>query len=361
MVDPFIAAAGPAPARGTESRWRQVALLAASSAVGDAQRAATGLAATLLALDHPAAAAVALERAGPDDPWARWWGVLAVGQSSGASGLAEALAAARAAEASGPDAREVARRLEDLHDELNALAGGPSERPRFSVLGHRARPDRRMLLGGRSSSAFLVDPGWDSVRLVRLGPSEGPALGNRAHQTFDEIIGAVRRGESGPGWTVPQDEPLTLDPESMLSALREDPAARDRRLVNLAREVAEERERLVDERAALAEERAMMAAERARRPRSRPAPVAPATPVSPVAVPRTADEALVLLGLASDAPPAEVERAYREEVTRCHPDRVAGLHPAIQGQAEGLTVALNAARDLLLGRVPRRPAQRARG
>ena len=36
MVDPFIAAAGPAPARGTESRWRQVALLAASSAIGDA-------------------------------------------------------------------------------------------------------------------------------------------------------------------------------------------------------------------------------------------------------------------------------------------------------------------------------------
>ncbi|MBJ7457092.1 MAG: hypothetical protein JHC74_13635, partial [Thermoleophilia bacterium] len=83
-------------------------------------------------------------------------------------------------------------------------------------------------------------------------------------------------------------------------------------------------------------------------------------PVSAVAVPRTAAEALALLGLASDAPPAEVERAYREQVTRCHPDRVAGLHPAIQGQAEGLTVALNAARDLLLGRVVRRP-QRARG
>ncbi|MBJ7457346.1 MAG: hypothetical protein JHC74_14930, partial [Thermoleophilia bacterium] len=183
MVDPFIAAAGPAPARGTESRWRQVALLAASSAMGDAQRAATGLAATLLALDHPEAAAVALERADPDDPWARWWGVLAAGQSHGAEGLTEALAAARAVQAVGPDAREVARRLEDLDEEITALAGGSAERPRFSVLGHRARPERRMLIGGRSSSAFLVDPGWDSLRLVRLAPSEGPSLGNRAHQT----------------------------------------------------------------------------------------------------------------------------------------------------------------------------------
>lgn len=361
MVDPFIAAAGPAPARGTESRWRQVALLAASSAMGDPQRAATGLAATLLALDHPAAAAVALERADPGDPWARWWGVLAAGQSHGAEGLAEALAAARAVQAVGPDAREVARRLEDLDEEIAALAGGSAGRPRFAVLGHRARPERRMLIGGRSSSAFLVDPGWDSLRLVRLAPSEGPSLGNRAHQTLPEIIDAVRRGESGPGWTVPGDEPQSIDPESMLAGLREDPAVRDRRLVSLAREVAEERERLVDERAALAEERARMAAERARRPRSRPAPKTGSAPVSALAVPRTAAEALALLGVASDAPPAEVERAYREQITRCHPDRVAGLHPAIQGQAEGLTVALNAARDLLLGRVVRRPAQRARG
>jgi curved DNA-binding protein CbpA len=80
-----------------------------------------------------------------------------------------------------------------------------------------------------------------------------------------------------------------------------------------------------------------------------------------VAVPRTAAEAADLLGVAAGAPAAEVERAYRDQVTRCHPDRVAGLHPTIRGQAEGLTVALNAARDLLLGRVPRRKAQRASG
>ena len=360
MVDPFITAAGPAPARGTEGRWRQVALLAASSAIGDTPRAATGLAAALLSLDHPAAAAVALERADPDDPWARWWGVLAVGQSSRAEGLRAALDAARAAPAQGPDAREVARRLEDLDRELVALEGGPDEGARFALLGHRARPERRILLGGRSSSAFLVEPGWDDLTLVRLAPSEGPSLGNRAHLALLEVIAAVRRGEAGPGWSVVDDEPLTLDPEAMLSALREDPAARDRRLVTLAREVAEERERLMDERAALAEERAMLAAERARRATARPA-AAPRPVASPVAVPRTAEEAAALLGVPRGAPATEVERAYRDQVTRCHPDRVAGLHPAIRGQAEGLTVALNAARDLMLGRAPVRRAQRASG
>jgi hypothetical protein len=361
VIDPFIAAAGPAPARGTESRWRQVALLSASAAMGDSPRAAAGLAATLLALDHPAAASVVLERADADDPWARWWRVLAAGQASGANGLAEALEAARRAPAEGPDGREVARRLDDLADELSALAGDEAATARFTILGHRARPRRRVLLAGRSSAAFLIEPGWESVRLVRLGPSEGPALGNRAHMTMLEIIAAIRRGEAGPGWEVAGDEPQELDPQAMLVALREDPAARDRRLVRLAQEVADERERLVEERAALAEERASIAAERTRRKRVRPV----AEPVSAAAVevrvPRSPGEAAALLGVGAGAAPAEVDRAYRDQVLRCHPDRVAGLHPAIRGQAEGLTVALNAARDLLLGRVPPRRAQRASG
>lgn len=362
MVDPFIAAAGPAPARGTESRWRQVALLAASSAIGDTPRAATGLAAALLALDHPAAAGLALERAGADDPWARWWRVLAAGQSEGAEGLRDALDAARAAEPEGPDGREVARRLDDLLRELTALGGGPDGGARFALLGHRARPERRILLAGRSSAAFLVDPGWDELTLVRLAPSEGPSLGNRAHMGLADVIAAVRRGEAGPGWTVPGDAPEALEPEVMLAGLREDPSVRDRRLVDLAREVAEERERLMDERAALAEERATLAAERARRARARSSAGARPRPVAnPVAVPRTAEDAAALLGLEPGAPAGDVERAYREQVTRCHPDRVAGLHPTIRGQAEGLTVALNAARDLLLGRVPARRAQRASG
>jgi hypothetical protein len=360
VIDPFIAAAGPAPAHGTEGRWRQVALLAASSAMGDSPRAAAALAATLLALDHPAAAAVALQRAEADDPWARWWAVLAAGQSGDAAGRDAALAAALDAPAEGPDGREVARRLGDLRDELAALSGGEDPGGRFAILGHRARPRRRVLLAGRSSAAFIIEPGWESVRLVRLGPSEGPALGNRAHAGLLEVIAAIRRGDAGPGWEVPNDRPGDLDPEAMLGALREDPASRDRRLMSLAREVAEERERLVEERAALAEERASMAAERARRQRVRPVPPPPARN-GEVALPRSPDEAAALLGLEAGAPAAEVDRAYRDQVSRCHPDRVAGLHPAIRGQAEGLTVALNAARDLLLGRVPRRRAQRASG
>jgi DnaJ-domain-containing protein 1 len=359
VIDPFIAAAGHAPARGTERRWRQVALLAASSAMGDSPRAATGLAATLLALDHPAAAAVALSRAGDDDPWIRWWGVLAAGQAADGPGRDKALAAALGAPAEGPDGREVARRLDDLADELAALEGADDRGARFAILGHRARPRRRVLLAGRSSAAFIIEPGWESVRLVRLGPSEGPALGNRAHSSLTEVIGAIRRGDAGPGWDVPDDRPADLDPEAMLGALREDPAARDRRLVTLAREVAEERERLMEERAALAEERASIAAERSRRRRVRPVPPPPQN--GQVPLPRSADEAAALLGLDAGAPPGEVDRAYRDQVSRCHPDRVAGLHPAIRRQAEGLTVALNAARDLLLGRAPRRRAQRASG
>ena len=187
-------------------------------------------------------------------------------------GRDEALAAALGAPAEGPDGREVARRLEDLADELAALEGADDAGARFAILGHRARPRRRVLLAGRSSAAFIIEPGWESVRLVRLGPSEGPALGNRAHMSLTEVIGAIRRGDAGPGWDVPDDRPADLDPEAMLGALREDPAARDRRLVALAREVAEERERLMEERAALAEERASMAAERSRRRRVRPVP-----------------------------------------------------------------------------------------
>jgi DnaJ-domain-containing protein 1 len=362
MPDPFIAAAGPAPARGTESRWRQVALLAASAALGDSAQAAAGLAATLLSLDHPEAAAAALRSAPADDPWARWWRVLAAGQSAGAEGLDEALAAALGEPAEGPDGREVVRRLADLQAELAAMRGGDPDPARFALLGHRPRPERRVVLGGRSSAAFLAEPGWDALRLVRLAPSEGPALGNRAHSTLAEVVSAVRRGEAGPGWTVPDDAPDDPDPEAMLAALREDPATRDRRLISLAREVAEERERLAAERAALMEERARVAADRARRRRVGPAPPPPpASASAQVAVPRTEAEASALLGLSRGVAPDEVERAYREQVSRCHPDRVAGLHPAIQGQAERLTVALNAARDLLLGRSPRRRPQRASG
>lgn len=359
--DRFLAAAGPVPARATDARWRQVALLSASSAMGDPARAATALATVLVALDLPHAARVALRQAAPDDSWAAWWGVLAAGQE----GDMEALATARhtaAAGVAGPDAREVRRRLSDLDIELSALAGEPDgDGARFSVLGHRAGPERRMLIGGRSSAVYLVDPGWDAVRLVRLGPADGVAVGNRALLAPAELIAAVRRGDSGPGWDVPGDTPAAFDPDALLSALREDVDVRDRRLVALAREVAEERERLREDRVRLAEDREAFelerASERMRRSRAATGPSAPAVPVG---IPRTAREALALLALPAGATPAQVERAWRDQVVRCHPDRVVDLHPDIRGRAEGLTVALNAARDLLLGVAPSR-ARRASG
>ena len=72
--------------------------------------------------------------------------------------------------------------------------------------------------------------------------------------------------------------------------------------------------------------------------------VAGATPV-----PTSRADAAALLEIAPDASAEEIERAFRAQIVRCHPDRVADLHPNIRGQAEGLTVALNAARELLLG------------
>ncbi|MFP5451274.1 MAG: hypothetical protein ACLGG9_05920 [Thermoleophilia bacterium] len=354
--DRFLAAAGPVPARGADARWRQVALLSASSAMGDPARAATSLAAVLAALDRPRAARVALAQAAGDDPWAIWWGVLTAGQEGDLDGFAEARRAAAAGDVAGPDAREVRRRLADLETEIAALAGDPGGAgARFSVLGHRARPERRMLIGGRSSAVYLVDPGWDAVRLVRLGPPEGTAVGNRALLAPEELIAAVRRGDAGPGWDVPDDAPPALDPDTLLGALREDVDVRDRRLVALAREVAEERERLREDRVRLAEDREAFelecASERMRR--SRAAGTAPPAGGA-VGIPRTARDALALLALPAGATPAQVERAWRRQVVRCHPDRVVDLHPDIQGRAQGLTVALNAARDLLLGAAPTR-------
>jgi curved DNA-binding protein CbpA len=45
-----------------------------------------------------------------------------------------------------------------------------------------------------------------------------------------------------------------------------------------------------------------------------------------------------------------VERAFRRQVVRCHPDRVAELHPELQARAADMTVALNTAREILLGK-----------
>jgi hypothetical protein len=273
VADPFLTAAGPAPARGAEDLWRQVALLGVSAAAYGAGGARAGLAAALLALDSPEEAETLALQARTEEPWARWWAVLATGQRGGPEALRAALADALAEPpAPGPDGREVARRLADLQTEVAELEGGAPAGARFTLLGHRPAPERRVLVGGRSSAAFLVDPEWEALRLVRLAPSEGPSGGNRAHLPLAEVIGQVRRGESGAGRTVPPDEPSPLRPAPMLEALREDPSTRDMRLIELAREVREERERLAGERLRLEEERAALQAETIRLRRRRATP-----------------------------------------------------------------------------------------
>lgn len=368
MSDEFLTQAGPAPARGDLDRWRQVALLGVSTAAFGDARARVGLAAALLALDCPNEAGPLLAHVATDDPWARWWTVLAVGQVPGSDGLAAALAAALAeVRPSGPDGREVARRLADLDAELAEIAGGAPGTARFTVLGHRARPERRALIGGRSSAVFLVDPAWEALRLVRLAPSDGPSTGNAAHLEFGEVLDAVRRGDAGPGRRVPDDDPGRLHPGPMLDALREDPATRDGRLLRLATEVRDERERLADERVRLAADRADLSDERAQFKRIRAAAAAStangrqstAARRQPSVVPKTAAEAAALLGVEVDASRTTVQRHWRDQVAKCHPDLVEGLHPALRQRAQDLAVALNAARDLLIsGPTPRRPARR---
>jgi len=362
MADPFLTAAGPAPARGAEDLWRQVALLGVSAAAYGGGGARAGLAAALLALDSPEEAETLALQVRDEEPWARWWTVLATGQRGGGPEALRAAVAEALAEppAPGPDGREVVRRLADLQQELDELTGGDAGDARFTLLGHQPAPERRALVGGRSSAVFLVDPEWEALRLVRLAPSEGPTGGNRAHLRLDEVIAQIRRGEWGAGRPVPPDEPSRLSPAQMLEALREDPATRDMRLIRLAQEVRDERERLAVERLKLEEERAVLQAETVRLRRQRATANgsgAPPRPAPPPKLPRTTEEAARLLGVPVGAPPAEVDRAWREQIVRCHPDRVEGMHPSIAKRAADLTVAVNAARDLLLGRVARRGAR----
>lgn len=345
MIDELIAAAGTAPARGQAARWRQVALLATAAALGGGERAHRDLAAAFQALDHPRAAIAAADGAG-DSPWIDWWRLLAEGQidPGGVGPRAEALARAPRR---GPDAREVRRRLADLAAEVAALSGAAGEEAddaRFAVLGAADGPPRRVLLGGRSSATYLVEPGWEAVRLIRLGPSEGPAGGNRAHHTLAAAVEMLRRGERGADRDVPGDAPPVFDALDLLEGLREGRAARDQRLLDLADEVREERARLGEARATLQADRAALrhALRQVQELRDRGGGVAPA-------LPETREDAAALLEVDPAAGPAEVERAWKRQVVRCHPDRVSELHPAIRGQAEGLTVALNAARDMLVG------------
>ena len=126
-----------------------------------------------------------------------------------------------------------------------------------------------------------------------------------------------------------------------------------------ATEVREERERLNVERLRLEREREEFLTERARARRAQSADsVARPAADAPSDVPTTKAAAARLLGVDSRATDSTVERAYRTLVASAHPDRVAGLDPRIRARAEEVTVALNAARDLLVGR--RAPARAVR-
>jgi len=347
--DPFARAAGSQPPRGDAARWRQVALLAVAASLGD-RTARPALAAALQSLDHPVEAGRALVAAPDDDPWTRWWAVLAVGQGEDAGGLDAALAAARGVAPQGPDGRDVARRLDDLAAELSALRGGTDGAgARFALLGHSGTPERRVLLAGRSSAAFLVDPSWDSLALVRLAPSDGPAMSNSAHHSLDEVIAMVRQGQNGQGRPVPGDAPTPADPDVMLELLRADSGSRDRALATLAEEVREERARLAERQEALDDEWGEIQAEKARL-RALAQGLLEKQQASGMAAPTSAAEAADLLGLGPRPSAQEVERAWRRAVARCHPDRTADLHPDLQQRAADMTVALNAAREILLGR-----------
>ncbi len=344
MRDDLVAQAGPAPAAAVSGRWRQVALLATAAALGADNRARADLAAALHALDYPDAARHVADSA-DGDPWARWWLALAAGQSQPAPPIDDAADALDVG--TGPDEREVARRLGDLQDELAEIASGTGL-GRFGLLGVNHESPRRALLVGRSSAVFLVAPAWDTVELIRLGPSDGPSGGNRAHLPLAEVIERIRRGERGADRPVPRDAPEPFDVSLFLDGLREDRGLRDRRLLQLADEVRDERAQLAEDRARLRTEKTQVAAILRQVAAIRAQGVAGATPL-----PQTRVDAAALLEVAPTASPSEVERAFRAQIVRCHPDRVADLHPNIRGQAEGLTVALNAAREIMLGTAAR--------
>jgi hypothetical protein len=343
----LVMSAGTAPASGERGRWRQVALLATAAALGAGSRVRADLAATLHALDAPDAALHVAHQA-DGDPWSRWWVALSAGQAAPPRVLGDELEGC--ATGSGPDAREVTRRITDLRAELEDLAAGTGL-GRFGLLGVSHAAPRRALIVGRSSAVFLVTPTWDALELIRLGPSDGPQGGNRAHLPLAEVVAMIRRGERGGDRPIPPDAPVPFDAARFLDGLREDRGVRDRQLLELADEVRQERVQLAQDRATLRTEKSQVAEILRQVAALRAQGAAGSTPL-----PESRADAAALLEIPMGAGPDEIDRAFRTQIFRCHPDRVAGLHPDIRGQAEGLTVALNAARELLLetGAPPRR-------
>jgi hypothetical protein len=79
---------------------------------------------------------------------------------------------------------------------------------------------------------------------------------------------------------------------------------------------------------------------------SRPPPPPPSRPQAP-------DDPFAVLGVASSASDAEIDRAYRQLMGRFHPDRVSGAADDIRAVAEVRAREINAAYDRIRDR--RRP------
>jgi DnaJ-domain-containing protein 1 len=63
--------------------------------------------------------------------------------------------------------------------------------------------------------------------------------------------------------------------------------------------------------------------------------------------PMTIDEAYRLLGVSRGSSMDEINRAYREKMTKSHPDKVSHLSEELQKRAQELTLELNEAFDLI--------------
>lgn len=59
------------------------------------------------------------------------------------------------------------------------------------------------------------------------------------------------------------------------------------------------------------------------------------------------DEAYKLLNVNADAPWSEVQKAYKEKMTKSHPDKVAHLGEELQKKARELTVEINKAYNII--------------
>lgn len=63
--------------------------------------------------------------------------------------------------------------------------------------------------------------------------------------------------------------------------------------------------------------------------------------------PLTLNKAYRLLGVDSNASLDNIAKAYRDKMTKSHPDKVSHLSTALQDKAQELTLELNAAYDLI--------------